>query len=262
MWRPVLALGLTAGFSIPLEPLQLTAVGCVFFPLSSLVPPETTNLGALYAVFFVVCAVCGVALRSAYELCGSEDKDARVALFLVAVMPFHIIEFVFVCIYQRRHLTASAFLLRPVPMHGYCVAMMAAIVEYTIIPIPFFPTISWIGYFLAFTGWAIRSSALFTAQANFTHCMRDTKDPRHELVTHGIYSVVRHPGYAGWFLWAVSTQIILHNVLCMVAYAAVSFAFFVDRIREEEQRLVRFFGKEYFNYADRVPCGIPFITNL
>eukprot|EP00397_Hematodinium_sp_SG-2012_P056092 GEMP01068941.1.p1 GENE.GEMP01068941.1~~GEMP01068941.1.p1 ORF type:complete len:186 (+),score=36.31 GEMP01068941.1:416-973(+) len=184
------------------------------------------------------------------------------ALFLAAVMPFHIIEFVFAHTFQRSELSASAFLLRPVPMHGYCVAMLSAILEYSIVPLSASTYLTALGCAGAFLGWAVRCAALFTAQSNFTHRMRDRKQSEHELVTHGVYGVVRHPGYVGWFLWAVSTQVILHNVVGVVCYSAVSFAFFLDRIRTEERLLVEFFGPKYIEYARRVTCGIPFITEL
>lgn len=35
-----------------------------------------------------------------------------------------------------------------------------------------------------------------------------TKAETHQLVTHGVYSIVRHPSYVGWFWWSVGTQVI------------------------------------------------------
>ena len=32
---------------------------------------------------------------------------------------------------------------------------------------------------------------------------------------------VRHPGYLGWFIWAVGTQVLLCNPLSMISFAYV-----------------------------------------
>lgn len=77
------------------------------------------------------------------------------------------------------------------------------------------------------------------------------------LVTHGIYSVLRHPAYFGYFWWAVGTQVLLANPACLVAYAVATFLFFRNRIPYEERILVRFFGSEYLDYRDRTFIGIP-----
>mmetsp|Transcript_1912 Transcript_1912/g.5988 ORF Transcript_1912/g.5988 Transcript_1912/m.5988 type:complete len:120 (-) Transcript_1912:354-713(-) len=82
----------------------------------------------------------------------------------------------------------------------------------------------------------------------------------HVLVTHGIYSVLRHPAYFGYFWWAVGTQILLANPICLITYTAATFFFFRNRIPYEEQLLIRFFGQDYIEYRDRTYIGIPFMT--
>ena len=72
----------------------------------------------------------------------------------------------------------------------------------------------------------------------------------------------RHPGYVGWFVWSVSTQVLLGNIFCFFAYAWVSWRFFAGRIPHEEQMLIRFFGDDYLDYASRVPCGIPWVSQV
>jgi protein-S-isoprenylcysteine O-methyltransferase len=80
-------------------------------------------------------------------------------------------------------------------------------------------------------------------------------------VTKGVYAYLRHPSYFGWGLWAISTQVILCNPVSMVAYAFASYSFFAGRIPYEEYQLYKFFGKEYEDYAKRVPIRIPFIKS-
>lgn len=31
--------------------------------------------------------------------------------------------------------------------------------------------------------------------------------------------LVRHPGYMGWFIWSLATQLLLVNPICGLAYA-------------------------------------------
>jgi len=46
----------------------------------------------------------------------------------------------------------------------------------------------------------------------------------------GVCRLMRHPGYAGFMLWSVSTQIMLANPVCFVAFCFVLWRFFEDRI--------------------------------
>ena len=95
------------------------------------------------------------------------------------------------------------------------------------------------------------------AQHNFTHLIQLHKRPEHTLVTSGVYAWVRHPGYAGWTIWAVGTQLLLCNPLCTLAFAAAAWRFFDRRIRVEERLLASFFGDAWQQYRARVPSGIP-----
>ena len=102
--------------------------------------------------------------------------------------------------------------------------------------------------------------------SNFSHIIEEEQRPEHQLVTHGVYSCLRHPAYFGYFWWAVGTQaavvhhgpspssphaprrapmqVLLANPVCVCAYAVASFLFFRHRIPYEEHFLVRFFGEE------------------
>merc|ERR1711920_779279 len=108
----------------------------------------------------------------------------------------------------------------------------------------------------------MRVTALYTAGRNFTHEMRESKEPDHRLVIRGIYGFVRHPSYVGWFLRATGTQIVLRNPVSFVCYFYVSWCFFRQRIRAEEYYLIRFFGNQYIDYARDVWCGLPWMSKL
>ena len=107
---------------------------------------------------------------------------------------------------------------------------------------------------------ALRTVAMATAAANFTHQIAEHKTDDHELVTHGVYSVFRHPSYVGWFYWAIGTQVLLANPICTLGYAVAAWRLFDDRIRYEEETLREYFGSDYVAYSKRVGTGIPFIA--
>ncbi len=86
------------------------------------------------------------------------------------------------------------------------------------------------GVILILTGEALRKGAMFNAQNNFNHYVQHVKEEGHELVTHGLYSICRHPSYVGWFYWSVGTQVrlignwatlwstfFLQSLLCLLA---------------------------------------------
>merc|ERR1719323_1565782 len=73
-----------------------------------------------------------------------------------------------------------------------------------------------LGFLLGLAGWGLRTAALFTAKSNFTHLVARRKQANHVLVTVGVYRLCRHPSYAGWFLWSISTQLVLGNPICFV----------------------------------------------
>ncbi|KAK2466294.1 hypothetical protein APHAL10511_001936 [Amanita phalloides] len=81
----------------------------------------------------------------------------------------------------------------------------------------------------------------------------------HKLVTNGVYAWFRHPAYAGFFYWALGTQLVLQNPLSFVLFSILLWRFFYYRTREEERDLIAFFGDEYIQYRRRVGTRLPFI---
>ncbi|KAK1290263.1 Protein-S-isoprenylcysteine O-methyltransferase A [Acorus calamus] len=115
------------------------------------------------------------------------------------------------------------------------------------------------GLVMVLFGEVIRKSAILTAHRSFTHRIKIYHEDHHDLITHGIYRFVRHPGYCGFFIWAIGTQVMLCNPLCVVMFTVVTWRFFSSRIPYEEFFLRQFFGSRYDEYAQRVPSGLPFI---
>nr|XP_009408819.1 PREDICTED: protein-S-isoprenylcysteine O-methyltransferase A isoform X1 [Musa acuminata subsp. malaccensis]XP_009408820.1 PREDICTED: protein-S-isoprenylcysteine O-methyltransferase A isoform X1 [Musa acuminata subsp. malaccensis] len=181
--------------------------------------------------------------------------------FIFAVAFFHSSEYALAVFYHgRSNVTFSSLLISK----QYVVAMVCALLEYAI-EILLFPRlkeywwVSNIGLVMILIGELIRKAAVITAGQSFTHLIRKYHDDHHELITHGIYRFVRHPGYTGFFIWATGTQIMLCNPVCIIAFIVVVWRFFSTRIPYEEFFLRQFFGFQYVEYAKRVPSGLPFI---
>ncbi|KAE9586108.1 putative protein-S-isoprenylcysteine O-methyltransferase [Lupinus albus] len=186
----------------------------------------------------------------------------QLSQMLLAILFFHSSEyFLAISFHGRSSVTLKSLLISK----HYLLAMIFSILEYAI-EIVLFPelkeqwVISDLGLALIVIGEIIRKVAIITAGKSFTHLIRVYHDEHHQLITHGIYRFVRHPGYCGFFIWSVGTQIMLGNPISTIAFAAVVWNFFAKRIPYEEYFLRQFFGAQYEEYAKQVVSGVPFVN--
>ncbi|GKZ26340.1 hypothetical protein AbraIFM66951_004006 [Aspergillus brasiliensis] len=193
----------------------------------------------------------------------------RIPFFISSLSLFHFLEYYTTAAYNTHFATVSAYLLTS---NGwtYHIAHGSAILEcllthtyFTSRPVPLYLPSSLtsyqvcLGLVLMVLGQTIRSVAMAQAGSNFNHTVQVTRREGHVLVTGGVYSVLRHPSYFGFFWWGLGTQLVLGNGVCFVAYAVVLWRFFSGRIWREEKFLVAFFGEEYERYRKRSWVGIP-----
>ncbi|KAL9642817.1 hypothetical protein ABK040_009892 [Willaertia magna] len=183
--------------------------------------------------------------------------------FVALVIVFHIGEFLVTYLYNRKICSISSLAIQK----DYVIAMSAAVIEFTI-ETYFFPSlkqytwICYIGIILTIIGEVIRKTGMVTAGMAFTHYIQHHRREGHNLVTNGIYQYIRHPGYLGWFIWAPATQLVLMNPFCTLAFLAVAWYFFYDRIPYEEETLIGMFGNQYIEYRKKTPSYIPFIDSI
>ena len=199
----------------------------------------------------------------------SSTSDAgslsALGFYLMALSFFHISEFVFTCAFNEREATTDSFLLNHSWEYG--VAALASWLEFAL-EAWLWPSLKssgrvrWAGLALVVFGECFRKLAMYTAGTNFNHYVQERKQQGHELVTRGVYRLVRHPSYFGWFYWSIGTQIVLANPVCVVLYTLASWQFFNTRIAFEEYHLVKFFGKQYLAYQKSTPIGIPGIRGF
>jgi protein-S-isoprenylcysteine O-methyltransferase len=185
--------------------------------------------------------------------------------YLMSLSFFHMSEFLFTALYNHKDVSTDSFLLNHSLEYG--IAALASWFEYTIeaffVPqLKLFRLTFYTGLLLVVFGELFRKLAMYTAGRSFNHYVQEERQSDHVLVTNGVYRLVRHPSYFGWFIWSVGTQILLANPICVVVYAIASWKFFKSRITYEEFHLIKFFGKQYTDYQRRVPSGVPFVKGF
>ena len=179
--------------------------------------------------------------------------------FLASLATYHVSEYAIAWAYNRPLLSRDSWLLST----PYCVAMLAGCAEYALeLALGFdasrrLESVRLLGLAMVIAGDALRKTAEITARHNFTHKIMTRRRAEHVVVRRGVYRHVRHPGYLGWFVWSVGTQVLLCNPACVVAFTVAAWRFFADRIPVEEEHLRRMFPGEYAAYAAVTPTWIP-----
>jgi len=192
----------------------------------------------------------------------------RLPFFACSLSLFHYLEYQTTAIYNSTVASVSAFLLS---QNGwaYNVAHTCAFIECAL-RWSYYPDVHMasqklqsvylgLGFALMVVGQVVRTIAMAQAGPNFNHQLQHRRKEGHVLVTDGIYRLLRHPSYFGFFWWGLGTQIVLGNGLCFVGYAVALWRFFMLRIAREETLLIGFFGMDYVRYKDKTRVGIPFI---
>ncbi|KAG6821612.1 hypothetical protein H0H93_000121 [Arthromyces matolae] len=205
---------------------------------------------------------------------------AQLGFFIAAWAAFHWGEFAVTAGWNLEKCSVDSYLLDNGAM--YHIANGTAVLEYILTlyfnpSLKAFPYLSLFGpYFLhihvllddgngvsgilfVVLGQFLRSAAMIHAATNFSHSLAFQKRDNHRLVTDGVYAWFRHPSYAGFFYWAVGTQLVLQNPLSFVLFVILLWRFFYYRTRAEEKALVKFFGDAYVDYRRRVGTKIPFV---
>ncbi|KAH9977914.1 ICMT-domain-containing protein [Lactifluus volemus] len=186
----------------------------------------------------------------------------QLGFFVASWSVFHWGEFAVTAGWNREKVSVDSFLLNNGRM--YHIANSLAFTEYLLVSyfrpsLKSFPYVSSFGVIMVLVGQFLRSAAMIKAASNFSHAVAFRKHPGHQLVTDGVYAWFRHPSYAGFFYWALGTQLVLQNPFSFLVYYVLLMRFFSSRIRAEERALASFFGHDYASYRTRVGTKIPFI---
>ncbi len=79
----------------------------------------------------------------------------------------------------------------------------------------------------------------------------------HKLVSEGPYRFVRNPIYTGMFGMMLATGLAISHWMVLLPAAIIFWAGTMLRVRCEEKLLRETFGKEFDEYASRVPSTLP-----
>jgi len=114
--------------------------------------------------------------------------------------------------------------------------------------------VRWLGVVLFAGGGALRLWPVFVLGRRFSGLV--AIQPGHELVTGGIYGVIRHPSYVGLFVssmgWALTFRSGVGVLLTLMMIPPL-----IARIRAEERLLHAQFGAAYDAYRARTSRLIP-----
>lgn len=186
----------------------------------------------------------------------------QLPFYLGSLALFHFLEYYITARYNSPKVSYESYLFRNGAAYhvAHVVSLAESLIEYY-----FFPElqnrkevriISLCGIAVMVVGQLARSLAMIHGATNFSHRIVQRKTQTHTLVTTGVYSLLRHPSYFGFFYWALGTQMLLFNSVGFAAFFVVLWTFFRERIDFEEQFLVSFFGQEYEDYRNKVGTGL------
>ena len=106
-------------------------------------------------------------------------------------------------------------------------------------------------------GLMIRFSAIITLGRFFS--TKAVIQPEHLLINHGLYHYIRHPAYTGLVLSFFATGIAMGDFLALLVLVLPLLYVLKKRISVEEVILIRYFGKDYLDYAVRTKKLIPWL---
>ena len=115
-------------------------------------------------------------------------------------------------------------------------------------------TVRWLGVFFYLAGGALRIWPIFVLGRRFSGLV--AIQPGHQLVTDGIYRVIRHPSYLGMIILTLGWALAFRSGLGVIL-AALFVPPLLARIRSEETLLRLQFGDEYDLYRRRTSRLIP-----
>lgn len=133
-------------------------------------------------------------------------------------------------------------------------AVVAAKTNYPIVP---GVLMNRIGLSVILLGMILRFVAIMQLGRLFTVNVTIRKD--HHIKRTGLYSILRHPSYAGSLLSFLGFGLSVNNWLGLVIAFVPVFVVFVYRMNIEEKVLTNQFGEEYTDYMKHTSRLIPWI---
>lgn len=121
----------------------------------------------------------------------------------------------------------------------------------------FSASLLFIGYTFIVTGLLIRWVAVYTLGDYFRVKVSLVKNQ--QLITKGVYKLVRHPSYTGLLMYYLGLGLIMHNLFALILLISIPFLVVIYRTRIEEKFLTIHFGSQYIAYKKQSYFIIPYI---
>jgi protein-S-isoprenylcysteine O-methyltransferase len=112
-----------------------------------------------------------------------------------------------------------------------------------------------VGLILLVVGLALRILAIRTLDSFFTATVQIKDD--HQLVTKGVYGILRHPSYSGAYLCYLGSALWLGAFWGLVLAAVLMGIAYFYRIEAEERTLEGAFGEAYKHYREKTWRMLP-----
>lgn len=227
---------------------------------------KQTNVSLLEV--FVVCFTLGLLFAIEIWSLFHSLRHSLLIWYCIFLECYFISEFSSSCLYQPSTVTSKSFLIYGVKGNGLFWFMQGlTVIEYLLTSslsmwVPYWVSklVSLVGTLCICIGLFIRHAAMKQCGDSFSHYIATKKLSHHKLKQDGIYSVLRHPSYFGFWLFAIGIQLLLNNYVNFIVDIIVLHMFFKKRVAYEEYMLIQFYGEAYRRYQNRVGVYIPFIS--
>jgi protein-S-isoprenylcysteine O-methyltransferase Ste14 len=113
------------------------------------------------------------------------------------------------------------------------------------------------GLILTVSGITLRIIATLTLREYYTRTLMITEN--HRVVKHGVYRIIRNPGYLGTMTFLTGCGILTGNLAAMLLILLIVPYSFIKRLLTEEQMLMEHFGNDYREYMKTTYRLIPFL---
>ena len=120
--------------------------------------------------------------------------------------------------------------------------------EICLIPAARHPVVTALGWLLAGAGVALWLAGVVVVMRAYN---------RDELVTTGVYRIVRHPMYSGWIVLILPGLTLISTSWPVLAASLAGYAVFKRSIHREDEYLAKRFGGKYLDYRARVHEILP-----
>ncbi|MBC7876173.1 MAG: isoprenylcysteine carboxylmethyltransferase family protein [Anaerolineales bacterium] len=80
---------------------------------------------------------------------------------------------------------------------------------------------------------------------------------KHELITRGIYGIIRHPMYLSQWILAIAQPLLLQNWIAGFTNLLAFIPFYFLRVQAEEKMMLESFGDEYRDYMNKTGSVLP-----